>query len=266
MIRYTTGIMFLLFALIAFAQKEVETTTEEILDTTLLQEQLQEIIDSYQNFTYDSGTVDIGDGLANIHVPEGFTFLEETQANTVLTEVWGNPEGQSALGLMFPPGQDAYSAGSYAVVISFEEEGFIEDEDAEDLDYDDLLEEMQGDARSSNAARVEQGYQEIELVGWASPPFYDAERKKLHYAKELRFGEDSTTVLNYNVRVLGRRGYVNLNMIGDITVLPEVQKDIEKILASAEFKDGHTYFDFDPDIDKVAAYGIADIPHPHSKK
>ena len=71
-------------------------------------------------------------------------------------------------------------------------------------------------------------------------------------------GFDKNT-LNYNIRVLGKEGYLNLNVIGDIDVLPKVKKDVDYILSSVYFTEGNTYVDFNPEYDKVAAYGIGGL-------
>jgi uncharacterized membrane-anchored protein len=127
------------------------------------------------------------------------------------------------------------------------------------LDYDDLLEEMQEDIKESNPQRTAQGYPTMELVGWASTPYYDQENKKLHWAKELKFEDTEVNTLNYNIRVLGRKGYLNLNAIGDINMLEAFNADRDNILHSVEFTPGNRYSDFNPDIDKVAAYGIGGL-------
>ena len=50
-----------------------------------------------------------------------------------------------------------------------------------------------------------------------------------------------------------------MNAIGDISILPTFEKDIDQILASAEFNEGNLYSDFNPDIDNIAAYGIGGL-------
>jgi len=88
-------------------------------------------------------------------------------------------------------------------------------ENANDIDYDEMLVEMKKDTKASSDARVEQGYETIELVGWAAKPFYDANERKLHWAKELRFGTQEMSTLNYDIRVLGRRGVLVLSFIAN---------------------------------------------------
>ena len=217
-------------------------------------------VDSIErSFQYQRGSVSLADGLATLNVPEGYKFLDAEQSNYVLTTLWGNPPSE-VMGLLFPeeitPLSDDFS---YAVEISYSEGGYIDDEDAADIEYDELLEEMQDDALAANQARTSQGYPAIEIVGWAAPPFYDAESKKLHWAKELKFEGDIENTLNYNIRVLGRKGYLNLNAIGTMAVLPEFQNDVDQILGSVAFSEGHRYSDFNPDVDKMAAYGIGGL-------
>ena len=90
-------------------------------------------------------------------------------------------------------------------------------------------------------------------------PFYDSENKKLYWAKELKFEDSEINTLNYNIRILGRKGYLNLNAIGDMTILNEFKGDVDQIFASVSFKEGSTYREFNPSIDKIAAYGIGGL-------
>jgi uncharacterized membrane-anchored protein len=116
---------------------------------------------------------------------------------------------------------------------------------------------MQKSASEENAERRKQGYPGITLVGWAAPPHYDAASHKLYWAKDLKFeGEDADT-LNYNIRMLGRRGYLELNAVAGIDQFAAIDKQTPEILGMVDFKEGSRYADFDPKTDKVAKYGIA---------
>ena len=242
------------------AIESIETEETIELDSTQLMELINGMQDSIMNsFTYQTGEVLLDGDFAQLHVPAGYKFLNAEQSNTVLVDLWGN-QPTATLGLLFIEDQGpATDNFTYAIEVSFSEEGYIEDDDAEDIDYDDLLEEMQGDISAGNDQRKEKGYSTVEFVGWASAPFYDAEHKKLHWAKELMFEGQEKSTLNYDIRILGRKGVLSLNVIGDIDALPKVKEDIDKILSSAEFTEGNKYDDFNPDIDKIAAYGIGGL-------
>ncbi|QNR24570.1 DUF2167 domain-containing protein [Croceimicrobium hydrocarbonivorans] len=216
--------------------------------------------DSLDNaLNFELGSIQLGDDLATLNVPSNFMYLGKSQSIQVLTDVWGNPPDQSVLGMMIPKNTSVLDDSTYAIIISYSEEGYVDDEDAEDLDYDELMETMQGDAQEANPMRIQQGYPSIEVIGWAAAPFYDSENKKLHWAKELSFDHDSAHTLNYNVRILGRRGYLELNFISDLQMLDQIKAEMPEILPAVNFNEGNRYSDFNPDMDKVAAYGIGGL-------
>jgi uncharacterized membrane-anchored protein len=228
-------------------------TTQMAIDSVLIQKFAIE-----QSLKYQTGTINLG--VSTLKVPAGYKFLDAKQSNQVLTELWGNPPSEGTLGLLFPEDISPLSDNfSYAIEISYSEEGHIDDEDAEDIDYDELLTEMKEDMKAASEERVKSGYDKIELIGWADKPYYDAENKKLHWAKEVKFGDAEVNTLNYNIRVLGRKGVMVLNIISDIDQLAKVKPQISTILASVEFNAGNKYSDFNPDIDEVAAYGIGGL-------
>jgi uncharacterized membrane-anchored protein len=108
-----------------------------------------------------------------------------------------------------------------------------------------------------NKSRIENGYKPYELIRWATPPHYDASTHKLYWAQELKFGDENVDTLNYDIRILGRRGVLVLKAISSIDQLPEIEQNNPKILSMVNFNDGNRYTDFDPKVDKVATYGIA---------
>lgn len=269
--KMSSAIFFLsvtaLFSSASFAQ-----TSESISDSSVLEQTQEQVpVDAAQaqedqywawakgvwdQLTPQTGEIKIDEAGAVLNVPDSFYFLDRKDAETVLVEVWGNPPGQNVLGMLFPEGMTPFDDGSWGVSIEYEEDGYVSDGDAEDIDYADLLESMQADTQASSESRVSQGYEAIELVGWAATPFYDAATHKMHWAKELKFGEQETNTLNYNIRVLGRKGVLVLNFIADMNEKTEIEDNLETVLALAEFDDGARYTDFNPDIDDVAAYGL----------
>lgn len=204
-----------------------------------------------------TGTIELPNGVATLDVPRDFYYLSPQDANKVLVDVWGNPSGQtSVLGMLFPAGVTAFDDNAWGVTIEYVEEGYVSDEDADEIDYDDLLEDMQDDTFKESKARVDAGYESVKLVGWAAQPYYDRYTRKLHWAQELKFGANENHTLNYNIRVLGRQGYLLLNFIAGMEQLPEIDSNLDTVLSMAEFNEGQRYEEFDPSVDKVAAYGI----------
>jgi uncharacterized membrane-anchored protein len=217
----------------------------------------QEFVSS---LNYQDGLIELPGGLATLQVPDNFYYLSPNDAERVLSEGWGNvPSDELPLGMLFPARYHPMADESWGVTIDYEDDGYVSDKDAHKIKYDDVLSEMKSDTEASSAWRVENGYEAIELIGWAAAPFYDEAGKKIHWAKELRFGESESTTLNYNVRVLGREGVLVLNFIANMSQLPEIEQSLSGVMAMPSFTAGNTYAEFDPKINKVAAYGIGGL-------
>ena len=203
------------------------------------------------------GEIVLPNGIATLNVPDEFYYLNPADTQKVLVDIWGNPPGGETLGMLFPNDVTPFDDNPWGVTIAYEEDGYVSDEDADEIDYSELLQQMQADIREESNERVKQGYEAIDLVGWAAQPFYDKTAKKLHWAKELKFGEDEqVNTLNYNIRVLGRKGVLVLNFIAGMDQKELIDAQLHRVLAMAEFNAGSRYEDFNPNIDKVAAYGI----------
>jgi len=203
-----------------------------------------------------TGKISLGDNLATLDVPKDFYFLDAEDAERVLTEAWGNPPGGQSIGMLFPAGQTPFDEGAWAVTIEYNEDGHVSDSDAADIDYGDLLKDMRADIRATNPERTKAGYPPIDLLGWAEPPHYDAATRKLYWAKELRFGDEPDTTLNYEIRALGRKGILSMTFVAGTDQLEQINGKRESVLTMAEFTPGNRYEDFDSNVDKVAAYGI----------
>jgi len=204
------------------------------------------------------GKIVLPNGVATLNVPENFYYLGPEDAEKVLVEVWGNIPGTGAdtLGMLFPDEFTPFDDAAWGVTVEYEEDGYVSDKDADEINYDTLLSEMQASTRQASDERVAQGYEPIELLGWASRPFYDKQDHKLYWAKELKFGGETSNTLNYNIRVLGRKGVLVLNFIADMEQKAAIDANLDTVLALAEFNSGSRYADFNPEMDKVAAYGI----------
>jgi uncharacterized membrane-anchored protein len=221
---------------------------------------VQIFLDSAEaSLQYQHGEITLDNGVGVLNVPSGFRYLDPKQSEYVIRDLWGNPSGDGTLGMIVPEDIGITDARSWAFIVTYDEMGYVKDDDADDINYDELLEEMQTDTQASNEERVKMGYETIALVGWAAKPYYDKDKKVLHWAKELKFGESEESTLNYNVRILGRKGVVVLNAVASMTELSDVQKNIEPVLASFSYADGNKYADFNPDIDEVAAWTIGGL-------
>ena len=207
---------------------------------------------------FKQGEITLRNGLAKINVPAEFRYLDPADAETVLTKIWHNPPtDERSLGMIFPANAGPLDPEGWGVILSYEEDGYVKDDDAAKINYDDLLKQMKKGTSDANKVREQKGYPPVELVGWAAPPRYDQAEHKLYWAKELRFGDDPDPTLNYDIRMLGRRGVLVLNAVATMDQLSAIQNATPTILSMVNFQEGHRYADFNASTDKVATYGLA---------
>ena len=210
-----------------------------------------------QALKYQHGQIVLAGGLATLKLPAQISYLSPDDTAIVLEKLWGNPPQPKKLGLLIPTDKTPLDPGCWAVTIATTEDGYVKDDDAGKIKYDELLKQMQTAVHDHNSERTAKGYPAMELVGWAEPPHYDAATHKLYWAKELKIqGQDAHT-LNYDIRILGRHGVLVLSAIAGLDQLAEIRQQSPGILAMIDFNEGNRYGDFDPKVDKVATYGIA---------
>jgi uncharacterized membrane-anchored protein len=233
-----------------------QTDSTEALDTSAPLD-----IDSLvAAFNWQGGSIDLAYGVATIDVPSTHKFLDADQAYHLLVDVWQNPPGiaEDLLGVVLQA-----EAGVYddlpAYVVYYEENGYVNDRDAGGIDYDAKLRDMIQEDSLSNAQRRADGYGGLQLIGWASPPYYDRSRKALHWAKEMVSDESERNVLNYNIRILGRYGVLVINAISTMDHLDEVKEELPAVLDMATFNDGYLHEQYDPDTDGESEKGLAGL-------
>jgi uncharacterized membrane-anchored protein len=242
---------------LSLACAEAKTYHEMFQDRTYKEQEAQKFVES---LNYQDGAVALGSGGVRLEVPSGFYFLSAQDARRVVVDAWKNPPtaAEHVLGMIMPsdktPLDDAWGA-----VITYDEDGYVSDEDAAGIDYASLLKDMQESTTQANGERVKQGFPSIRLVGWASPPFYDRTSHKLHWAKELEFDDSPQHTLNYDVRALGRKGVLKINFVAGMNQLEEIKGVIPAVMAMPQFEAGSRYQDYVPGVDKIAAYGIGGL-------
>lgn len=194
-------------------------------------------------------------GQAVLKLPAGMQFVPQPQAGRVLNAM-GNPGQDPRLqGLVFPKGD-----APWFVTVRFEPAGYVKDDDARDWKPDELLDSYRQGTEASNAERAKMGEPQLEILGWAERPAYDAATHRLVWAMSSRHkGEPANAPqgVNYNTYVLGREGYFMLNLVTGLADLPAHKPQAQALLSSLAFQDGKRYADFNASTDHVAEYGLA---------
>lgn len=240
-------------------------TAQDSLSDALSEAEMNALINNYTDsvegsYTYATGTIPLANGVATLSIPEGYKFLDGEQSRQVIVELWENPPSASegVLGMIFRT-EDGVLDDAFSFVVEYDPMGYVSDEDADDIDYTEMLADMKKEDAENIRQRREAGYDGLELIGWAAPPFYDKDRKVLHWAKELHPDEADENTLNYNVRVLGRKGVLILNAVGSMDELESVRSAIPTVLDMAAFNEGYTYEEFDSKVDDVAAWTVGGL-------
>jgi uncharacterized membrane-anchored protein len=206
-----------------------------------------------------SGDVALPGANATLHLGRDFYYLPPDEARKVLVDGWGNPPrvADDVLGIVFPTGK-TFLDDTWGAAITYEGSGYVTDKDAQTADYDALLKQLQSGEEEINAKRRQDGYPAQHLVGWAQPPSYDPASHSVVWAQNIAFDDQSDNSLNYDVRMLGRKGVLSLNMITAMSKLDEIRADAAKLARSADFAPGARYADFKAG-DDTAGYGIAGL-------
>ena len=118
---------------------------------------------------------------------------------------------------------------------------------------------MQSGEEAINEENARQGFPRQHLVGWAQMPAYDRRNHSLVWARNIQFQGTPENTLNYDIRLLGRRGVLSLNMVTVMSKLAETRQAASRFAAAAQFVPGSRYADFQPGTDRVAEYGVAGL-------
>lgn len=191
---------------------------------------------------------------AQMSLPAGYGFVPPKEGAAVM-DMLGNQTDERFVGLIFPEAEES----NWFVTVDYEPSGYIKDDDAKDWDAEELLQSLKDGTEAGNEHRREIGVSEIQVTRWVEKPAYDAQTHRLVWSAEAREkgGEDPDPTVNYNTYVLGREGYVSLNLITTSSTVEADKPSAHELLAAVNFNEGKRYTDFNSSTDKVAAYGLA---------
>ena len=138
---------------------------------------------------------------------------------------------------------------------SFDEIGYVKDDDREDLDPDKLLSSMKKSDKQANEMRRDAGIGELFTDGWSRPPFYDAASNNLTWGLRLRTDADEK-IINHQIRMLGRGGVMNVIVVDSPDTVEESVASFEPMLETFDFTEGNRYAEFVSG-DRIAQVGLA---------
>lgn len=193
--------------------------------------------------------------VASVHVPDGCRFTGERGARTFM-ELTQNPPGLDELGVMVCSTSDAHDPSMWFVVFTYREIGYVRDDEKDALDAEAMLAAIKRGTEAANARRAEAGWERLKVIGWERQPYYDPRTNHLTYA--IRGGSGSSVSINHSVRLLGRKGVMEL----DLVVNPEEKASalpvLDSIVAGFAFRTGQQYSEWTTG-DRVADVGLTGL-------
>jgi uncharacterized membrane-anchored protein len=191
----------------------------------------------------------LGHGV-KLDLPETHAYLAQPDAGKLM-EKMGNLHNEDLLGLVVSKEQ----TDEYIITLRYEDSGHIKDD--EELDASELLDSIKEGEQAYNEELKQRGFQPIHIGGWDEPPRYDKQQHQLIWALIVESSDGAS--INYNTRILGRTGYVSVNLVTDKPHLAQYKPAGAAILSRTSFDTGQRYADFDASKDKVAEYGLTGL-------
>jgi uncharacterized membrane-anchored protein len=209
---------------------------------------------TFARFNFDEGPITGRLGLvAAVDVPEHCRFTEAKGAQNFL-EATQNPPSGKELGLVLCKAGVA-DTSYWFVVFTFDESGYVKDDEKKDLDADKILKSIQEGTEAGNAARRNRGWEELQVTGWERPPYYDSLTHNLTWSTRLRGKQTPGESINHSVRLLGRRGVMHVDLVADPADMSVAVAAFDSLIGSYTYLSGNKYAEWQKG-DKIAKYGL----------
>lgn len=178
---------------------------------------------------------------------QAFANAKDTQ---LLMEAMGNPTSGNEVGLVRPEAEDQ----DWILVFEHHPVGFVKDDEKDKIDKDAILKGISEGTEEGNKRRKERGIPGLHVTGWFEEPHYDPATHNLVWA--LRAKDDNGgEIVNYNMRILGREGYMSVTLVEEPAKLAESKRSIEGLMKGFSYNSGKRYAEFRSG-DKLAEYGL----------
>ncbi len=183
--------------------------------------------------------------VANFTVPDGYGMLAPPDAHTFM-ELNQDLAAKDVYVLM--PASTVWFA-----VLKYQNTGYVKDD--EQLNADQLLGEMVNQSQEANKIRKTRGWAAITVQGWAFKPEYNKQIHRLEWAFLDRDEATHENVVNYNTRILGRGGVMDVELVSAPDKLQQSVAQLNTALHNFSYDPGQHYSEFRQG-DRVAEFGL----------
>ncbi len=216
---------------------------------------MQKVMKAIGELQYQSGEVSLLGGKAKVVLTDEFRYLNEADTRKVLVDIWGNPpELGSTMGMIVEKGVNFLQGETWGALLKWTPDGYVKDDDFASINFGDMLKQMREGSLEASKERERRGFGKMVMKDWAQQPHYDRATHKLYWAKAFEV-DGPELGLNYDIRVLGRHGILEVSIISSMDQFKTIEEKAPQILGMVGFTEGNRYEDYKPG-DKTAAYGI----------
>lgn len=207
-----------------------------------------------ENYNWIQGgkPVTVGEGLATLDLSPELLYLNK-EDTIKFEKSFGDTPSEKEIGSIFP----ADEKQQWAVFLEYDEVGYIKDEEKNKIDADEILNQYKEGTEEANKDKKPEEY--LHVIGWDVAPAYDDKTHRLEWSM---LGEDAqkNKLINYNVQMLTRKGYISFILVSDPAHLAQDKATLHStILSKFKVNDGNRYEDFNEATDKVAEYGLTGL-------
>jgi uncharacterized membrane-anchored protein len=188
-------------------------------------------------------------GNATVEIPDGMLFLDRANVAKFMEMLQNPTDGQERGVVLGRTGADE----TWFVVFSFNPTGYIKDDEKDSLDAKAILGSIREGTEAANDERRKRGWSVLEVKGWHREPFYDGSTNNLTWA--ILGGTNEGEVVNHSVRLLGRRGVMNADLVTDAGSLAAAMPAFDDVVKGFDYKPGERYREFSQG-DRVAEFGL----------
>lgn len=192
--------------------------------------------------------VDVGNDLAKLDLPEKYLFADAKDAKKLMKEM-GNIVTDREQGMVVSDDTNE----NWYVLFEFDPIGYVKDNDAKEIDADNLLEEIKEGTEENNKERRKHGEATLDIIGWDEKPHYDQKTHNLVWS--ILCNSEGEKIVNYNIRVLGRGGVTEVTLVAGKNEMEMVKPKLETIVSKYSYKEGKRYTDYIKG-DKAAEIGL----------
>jgi uncharacterized membrane-anchored protein len=186
---------------------------------------------------------------ATVDVPEGMAFLDKASVPKFMEMLQNTVDGDEQ-GVILG---ETETGEHWFVIFSFDSTGYIKDDEKDSLDAEAILDSIREGTEAANDGRRERGWSTLEVKGWHRSPFYDGTSNNLTWA--ILGGGADGDVVNHSVRVLGRRGVMNADLVTGPETIDAALASFDDVVRGFEYTPGERDREFTRG-DRVAEIGL----------